>query len=172
MIASPAQSLRPVPSQQEIASAVVLLRSYAPNALASAVRDKFDIALLEPRPGAAGLAPWQLKRAKSLFESHLCGGIGVEQVAGACGLSRSHFSHAFRTSTGLSPHTWLIHKRVAKACEMMRTRSSLCEIALTCGFSDQSHFTRLFRRAVGTTPRAWRRLHLADERGNADDVSN
>ncbi len=161
MIASQTQPLRPVPSQQEIASAVVLLRSFAPTTLSSAVRDGSDAEIFASavdRGRGAGLAPWQLKRAKSLLEGHLCGGISVHQVARACGLSRSHFSHAFRTSTGLSPHSWLIHRRVAKAHEMMRTQDPLSEIAHACGFSDQSHLTRQFRRATGLPPRAWRRL--------------
>ncbi len=141
------------------------MRSFAPGTLASAVRDGIDaetFALAGHRDSGAGLAPWQLKRAKSLFESHLCGGIGVEQVARACDLSLSHYSHAFRTSIGLSPHSWRIHRRVEAAREMMRTRESLSEIALACGFSDQSHLTRQFRRATGVPPKAWRRIHAAD----------
>jgi AraC-like DNA-binding protein len=165
MIASQTGLPSPTPSQQEIASAIVLLRSFAPGTLASAARDGIDtetVTAADGRGGGAGLAPWQLKRAKSLFESHLCGGIGVEQVARACGLSRSHFSHAFRTSTGLSPHNWLIRKRVEAAREMMLSQGSLCEIALACGFSDQSHLTRQFHRVTGATPRAWCRMHAAE----------
>ena len=166
MIASQAQTSRPVPSPQDIASAVVLLQSFAPATLSSAALDGFDVEIFTPAGGSrggAGLAPWQLKRSKSLFEDHLCGGISVYQVARACGLSRSHFSYAFRSSTGVSPHGWLINRRVARACEMMRTQDPLCEIALACGFSDQSHLTRQFRRATGMTPRAWRRLRVADQ---------
>ncbi|HEY0104632.1 MAG TPA: AraC family transcriptional regulator [Rhizomicrobium sp.] len=154
-----------IPSQQEIASAVVLLRSFAPDALASAVRGNFDAAAFALAGGqakSAGLAPWQVKRAKALFESHLRDGIAVGRLAEACGLSRSHFSHAFKASTGASPHGWLIARRVEKAGEMLRAQAlPLTEVALACGFSDQSHLTRLFRRATGVTPRAWRRLHRA-----------
>jgi len=173
MIAQQTQSPRPAPSQQKIASAIVLLRSFAPDTLASAVRDNFDADTFAPADGSksgAGLAPWQLKRAKSLFESHLRGGVRVEQVARACGLSRSHFSHAFRTSTGLTPHSWLIHRRVARASELMLTQDPLCEIALACGFADQSHLTRRFGRATGMTPKAWRRLHGADALRIANNV--
>jgi AraC-like DNA-binding protein len=164
MIASQAESPRPIPSQQEIVSAVVLLRSFAPATLASAVRNGFDVetlALAGGRSRGAGLAPWQLKRAKALFEAHLCGGVGVEHVARACGLSRGHFSNAFRVSTGLSPHCWFTQRRIEAARDMLRTNQSLSDIALACGFADQSHFTRQFRRATGTTPKAWQRLCLA-----------
>ena len=166
MIVSQIQSPSSVPSQHEIASAILLLRSFAPATLASAIRNDFDaetFTLAGGRERGAGLAPWQLKRAKSFVESHLDGDIRVEQVASVCGLSRSHFSHAFRTSTGFSPHSWLIHKRVEKARKLLSVRATpLAEVALVCGFSDQSHFTRQFRRATGVTPRSWRGLCLVE----------
>jgi AraC-like DNA-binding protein len=165
MIVSQALSTRPIPSQHEIAAAVVLLRSFAPATLASAIRNGFDVetfTLAGSRERGAGLAPWQLKRAKALIENHLVSGIRVEQVATVCGLSRSQFARAFRASTGFSPHSWLIRRRVEKARELLSVRTTpLVEVAFACGFSDQSHFTRLFRRATGVTPRAWRGLYLA-----------
>jgi AraC-like DNA-binding protein len=158
---------RPAPSPQEIASAVSLLRTFAPDTLASATPRGVGITTSAPnhvRETSSGLAPWQLKRAKALFDAHLRGGISVEQVARACGLSRSQFSHAFRISIGMPPHAWLIRRRVEKARETMRaSRMALSEVALVCGFSDQSHFTRQFHRVAGETPRAWRRLHMTDK---------
>jgi AraC family transcriptional regulator len=73
-------------------------------------------------------------------------------------LSTSYFARAFRTSTGLAPHQWLAHRRVEVAKYLLRQqRGSLREIALACGFSDQSHFTRVFTRIVGSSLGAWRR---------------
>ena len=66
-------------------------------------------------------------------------------------------------STELAPHNWSIQKRVEAAREMMLAQKSLCEIALACGFSDQSHLTRQFRSVIGVTPKAWRRLRAAVE---------
>jgi len=156
---------------KKIAWALLLLRSSAPEVLADVIGNyaaQIGLRPLNtPTPAVhgktSGLAPWQLNRAKSLFEANLCGGIGVEEVASACRLSISHFSHAFRQSTGLSPHNWLIRRRVEKAKEMLCTQNSpLCEIAIECGFTDQSHFTRLFGRESGMTPRHWRRMHWID----------
>ena len=106
-----------------------------------------------------GLAPWQEKRAKELIASNLSGATTLQDVATACGLSVSHFSRAFRKSTGLAPHAWLLEARVQSAKTMLRRRdASLPTIALSCGFADRSHFTRVFTRRVGVSPAAWRRI--------------
>jgi AraC-like DNA-binding protein len=110
------------------------------------------------RPVQGGLAPWQEKRSKDMLAGDLSGATSLAEIAGACGLSVSHFSRAFRRSTGLAPHAWLLHVRVEAAKTMLRGRgSSLSMIALACGFADQSHFTRVFTRRVGLSPGAWRK---------------
>ena len=49
-------------------------------------------------------------------------------------------------------------RRVERAKLMMTsTRGKLTEIALACGFADQSHLTKSFSRVVGMTPWRWRR---------------
>ena len=107
-----------------------------------------------------GLAPWQERRAKEMIDAHLDGEILLDELAKQCGLSSSHFSRAFRQSTGTSPHRWLLHQRVERAKRLLRDRhSSLPEVALACGFADQSHLTRVFTKLSGVGPTAWRRVH-------------
>ena len=108
-----------------------------------------------------GLAPWQERRAKEVLTANLHGDIAVDAIAKACGLSSSHFSRAFRQSTGLAPHQWLLNRRVETAKDLLlRSRDPLSEVGLACGFADQSHFTRVFTRMVGTSPGAWKRQSL------------
>jgi AraC-like DNA-binding protein len=110
------------------------------------------------RPIQGGLAPWQEKRAKDMLAGDLTGSTSLFEISMACGLSVSHFSRAFRRSTGLAPHAWLLKFRVEAAKEMLRGReASLSMIALACGFADQSHFTRVFTRQVALSPGAWRK---------------
>lgn len=105
-----------------------------------------------------GLAPWQERRAKEILGGNLDGAVALASLAKECGLSISHFSRAFRQTTGLAPHQWLLQRRVEEAKQILRDRDrALSEVALACGFADQSHFTRVFSRAVGTSPGAWRR---------------
>ncbi|WP_172331845.1 helix-turn-helix transcriptional regulator [Mangrovicoccus sp. HB161399] len=106
------------------------------------------------------LAPWQLKRVLAHAEAHLAAAIAVEDLAGIAGLSTGHFSRAFKTTTGETPHGFLIRLRLRRAQErMLAGGEPLGEVAAACGFTDQAHMTRLFRRHVGDTPFLWRRRH-------------
>jgi AraC family transcriptional regulator len=108
-----------------------------------------------------GLAPWQLRRSTELLAAQLDGSVALKSLADECGLSTRHFTRAFRTTTGLAPFQWLAHRRVEVAKGLLRQRrGSLREIALACGFFDQSHFTNVFTRIVGMSPRAWQRNTL------------
>ncbi len=108
-----------------------------------------------------GLAPCQERRAKELMAANLGGDVSLERLAGECGLSVRHFARAFRQSTGMPPHRWLQKQRVEHAKDLLRDRAlSLSDIALACGFSDQSHFTRVFTAMLAVSPGAWRRAHI------------
>jgi AraC family transcriptional regulator len=105
-----------------------------------------------------GLAPWQMRRITEYMEAHLGDPIQLSDFAQLAGMSRSHFSQAFRTTTGMPPHRWHLNARIRRAQELLLDTSfSLAEIALQTGFADQSHFTKSFQRQVGTSPGAWRR---------------
>jgi AraC family transcriptional regulator len=109
-------------------------------------------------PSRGGLAPWQVKRACDRLDSDLSGKIALQLIATELGLSVSHFSRAFRISTGLPPHQWLLQQRVKAAKQLMTVRDlPLSEIAISAGFANQSHFTRVFSSMVGVSPGAWRR---------------
>jgi AraC-like DNA-binding protein len=109
-------------------------------------------------PIRGGLAAWQVKRAKEILAANLDGRVQLKEVARECGLSVSHFSRSFRRSVGAAPHNWLLTRRVDAAKEKLRDgRLSLLDVALGCGFADQSHLTRVFTRIVGVSPGAWRR---------------
>lgn len=107
-----------------------------------------------------GLAPRQERRAKELMSATLNQEIPLSRLAQECGLSVRHFSRAFRRSTGVSPHRWLMKHRVDCARELLSNRAlSLSDVALSCGFADQSHFTRVFTALMGVSPGAWRRFN-------------
>ncbi|QNK01316.1 helix-turn-helix domain-containing protein [Dyella telluris] len=109
-------------------------------------------------PLIRGLAPWQERTAKEIMREHLADGIALATVATACGLSVCAFINAFKRSTGMSPHQWLIQRRIELAMDLMRNgESPLSDIALAAGFADQSHFTRAFSARLGVTPGIWRR---------------
>jgi AraC-like DNA-binding protein len=97
-------------------------------------------------------------RAKEMLRSKIDGSISITEIADACGLSRSYFIHAFRETTGCTPHQWLIAQRLEHArALLMGVDTSLAEVAAACGFADQSHFTRVFSQHSGVPPGIWRR---------------
>ncbi|MEI9936604.1 MAG: AraC family transcriptional regulator [Pseudomonadota bacterium] len=116
----------------------------------------------------AGLAPWQLRRAHEFIEANLARDPSIADLARECRLSASHFARAFRQATGMPPHRWLTQRRVERAKELLLLERSpdLTQIALACGFVDQSHLTRVFARYEKYSPGKWRRLrslrHSAD----------
>ncbi len=106
-----------------------------------------------------GLAPWQLKRVCDVMEAHIDSDIALEALARIAGVSATHFSRAFKQSTGVPPFTWLSQRRIALAKELLVDPStSLAQIALATGFAAQPQFTTAFRREVGVTPGKWRRM--------------
>ena len=107
---------------------------------------------------AGGLSPRHLRRACDFIAAHVAQDICLEDLAELTGLSCKHFARAFKQSTGLPPHQYLIVRRIEAAkCCLVDARASLADIALACGFADQSHFTATFRKLVGVPPGTWRR---------------
>ncbi|KAI3590915.1 hypothetical protein D9X30_4400 [Cupriavidus sp. U2] len=107
------------------------------------------------------LSPRSVARAKELLAAKLDGDLSIAEVADACQLSRSHFTRAFRDTTGQTPYQWLQSQRLEHACALLRDAAvPLAEVAVACGFSDQSHFTRVFTRHTGMAPGLWRRRYL------------
>jgi AraC-like DNA-binding protein len=114
------------------------------------------------RGRTGGLSFWQEKRAKELLSNAADGDLTLATLARECGLSVGHFAHMFRKTVGLPPYRWLLDQRIERAKSLLRTsRLSLADVAVSCGFFDQSHLTRCFKKLVGVTPGAWRRHHMA-----------
>lgn len=117
--------------------------------------------LLRPTRAATasgGLAPWQLRRVVDYLQCQLPGRVELHQLAGLVGLSQSHFSRAFKVSTGRAPYQWQLEERIRRVKARLRdSQASLDHIAEATGFVDGAHLVRTFRRLVGTTPARWRR---------------
>ena len=107
-----------------------------------------------------GMAPRKLQKAIRLITDNLEQeqAMPLAVVAEQVGMSRFHFSRAFKQSMGLSPIDYIAHQRIERAKRLLaETELPIAEIALRAGFSGQSHFTTFFRRLVGLTPRSFRK---------------
>ena len=107
------------------------------------------------------LAPWQVRKIAVYVEQNLATKVERAQMAGLVGLSITHFSKSFKRSVGVPPAQYVLRKRVKLATQLMADPNKpLIDIALACGFSDQSHFTRSFKRVHQLSPGVWRRYHI------------
>lgn len=106
-----------------------------------------------------GLAPWQMRRATEFLEANIQSNISLHSVAAECELSVSHFARAFRKTFGRPPYRWLIERRVDMAkAYLLHSDLPLADIALRCGFADQSALNKSFRQLLKQSPGEWRRF--------------
>jgi AraC-like DNA-binding protein len=109
------------------------------------------------KKNTGGLSLQRERLVKQLILERLGETLEVTELADACALSRSHFSRAFKCSTGFSPQEWIRQQRIARAKLLIQhTDLSLTQISLECGFCDQAHFCHMFTRSEGINPFAWR----------------
>lgn len=77
----------------------------------------------------------------------------MTSLAGVAAMSEYHFARSFKETVGISPHAYVLSRRIARGRAMLsRGEGSLAHVALACGFSSQAHFTTAFRRSLGVTP--------------------
>jgi AraC-like DNA-binding protein len=104
-----------------------------------------------------GLPNWRLERALELLEADLTKTPSLAELAAPLRLHPTSFCSAFKQSSGLSPHRYLLAHRINRAKEMMKDQNlTLTEIALDCGFSSSSQFSTVFKRITGVSPRIHR----------------
>ena len=106
-----------------------------------------------------GLPPRTVRRISAYIDSNIEQCITVEVLANLASLSVSYFVRAFKKSIGVTPHEYLMRRRVQLTIKLLSdTDMPLSEIAHAAGFVDHSHFARRFRQHVGMSPRNYRWL--------------
>ena len=113
----------------------------------------------EPRrQGDSGLSPRQLRMVEDYVESRLGETISLQDLSDVANLSRSYFLRQFKRSTSLSPHQFVLRRRVGQSKRLLRhSKKSIAQIAFECGFAHQEHLTQTFKRQTGTTPAEYRK---------------
>ena len=113
---------------------------------------------------SAGLTPVErhLLRARDLADHSYAEPLAVSDLAAAAGLSPAYFSRLFRDAFGVTPHGYLLTRRLERAAALLRgTDHSVARICVEVGFSSLGSFTTSFTRTFGMSPVAYRQAHPA-----------
>ncbi|RKP57507.1 AraC family transcriptional regulator [Pararobbsia silviterrae] len=116
-------------------------------------------AVLERMSGAGHPNPerFTLARVDAYLRAHLAEPLSIAALASFCGCGVRSFHDRFVAEFGITPHRYLLRLRVEQAARMMNERRrSLADIALACGFADQSAMTHAFAARFGMPPGRWR----------------
>jgi AraC-like DNA-binding protein len=98
-----------------------------------------------------------LLRAKDVADARYAESLDVNDLAGAAGLSRAHFSREFRRAFGESPHAYLLTRRLERAAALLRsTDRTVTDICFSVGLKSVGSFTTSFTRAYGRSPTSYR----------------
>lgn len=100
--------------------------------------------------------PLHLRRAAELMQDESTNPLSLLQLSAVAGLSPSHFVRAFSHHYGMTPHAYLLDRRIRHARILLRQGQPLAEVALASGFADQAHFQRQFKRRIAATPGQYR----------------
>jgi AraC family transcriptional regulator len=105
-----------------------------------------------------GLSSYTLRQVLDYVRSHLSQDLSIIDLAQVAGMSPYYFMRMFKKSIHVTFHQYVIQIRIDRAKELLRSRElSIADIALQCGFTNQSHFTNVFRQITDTTPKAYQR---------------
>lgn len=110
-------------------------------------------------PDWKGLSKSSQQQVLEFIEAYLETNIRLEDLAQIAGMSTFHFCRLFKKTMRLTPHQYVIRRRVERAKQLLKQSNlRIVDIALACGFANQSHFSRNFRRIVGISPKSFRHI--------------
>ncbi len=109
-----------------------------------------------------GLPRYKLRRAVEFVDANLDRVIHLKDMARVADVSLFHFHRQFKKTTGLTPHQFIIHRRIEQAKVLLaKSNLPIIDVAVRVGFVDQSHFTTTFRKLTSMTPRIYRNAVLS-----------
>ena len=104
-----------------------------------------------------GLSGAQLRRVLDYIETYLDLNLTGSGIASVAGLSKYHFGKAFRQSTGMTLHRYVLARRMRRSQELLvKSDLPLAAVAEATGFSNQSHLTSVFSARMGIPPGSYR----------------
>lgn len=108
--------------------------------------------LVERRDNERAGAPKAIEQARARIDDDPAAPLSIGELAAIGGVSQFQLMRGFSKITGLTPHAYLVQRRLQKARRMIADGTTLADAAQASGFSDQSHMTRMFVRTYGMSP--------------------
>ncbi|HEX8553698.1 MAG TPA: AraC family transcriptional regulator, partial [Sphingomonas sp.] len=139
LIASLAEVVDPVEREERLAVLLMRLMRHQHGADHSALRAE----------------PEKVRLARQYIRARIATVVRLDELAAAVGFSKFHLLRTFKAATGLTPWRYQVQLRLASARDLLRDGVPASQVAVICGFFDQSHFTRLYRASFGITPAAF-----------------
>lgn len=102
-----------------------------------------------------GNEPRVVKHMREYLDEHFAENISMQRLADSVELSPFYLARLFNKSVGLPPHAYQVQRRILKAKQLIHHNAKLSDVAVDCGFTDQSHLNRHFKKALGITPGAY-----------------
>lgn len=108
-------------------------------------------------------APDRLQELAAHMDRHCTAELSLDELCAHSGYSPGHLIRAFRQHFGMTPHAWLINRRIQYSQRQLKAGVALAEVALNAGFADQAHFQRTFKRLVAATPKQYLQVSVEQE---------
>lgn len=93
-----------------------------------------------------------VKQAIDIIDATFTEQISIEVLAKQVALNPLYFTRVFHQKIGIPPHAFIIQRRIHQAKMLIQTGMAISDVALSCGFVDQSHLSRHFKNSLGLTP--------------------
>lgn len=104
-----------------------------------------------------GLSTYKLQVVIEYIDAHLDEEIKLVGLAELVDMSQYYFAQLFKQSMGITPYQYVLQQRVERAKQLLKYQDmAITDVALSCGFANQSHFTKHFRKLTGITPKTYR----------------
>ena len=94
----------------------------------------------------------RVERAAEYIDEHFLRTIRLQDICAAASLSEAYLIRAFEQRYHMTPHAYLINRRIQHAQTQLREGALIADIAQQTGFADQAHFQRVFKKHLAATP--------------------
>lgn len=122
--------------------------------------EKYSIGGVRIDQYKGGISGARLRLVIDYIDSHLDVNLKTDDIARVAGLSKYHCGKAFKQSTGMPLHSYVLLRRMNRSRQLLlNSNLSLAQVAAATGFASQSHFTTVFSTRTGATPESYRQMH-------------